>query len=75
MNRASSVYPSSPHYIPVVFDTVGPSQAALFRTFRRSFGEKYANVEDLYPPHHRVLHLLPGGAWERAVRNDQEAKA
>ena len=73
MHRAGSVYSTKSIFITVVFNASEPQEAGLLLAFRRSFGEKYAWSEDLLLPRHHVLHLLPGGALELLVRNDQEA--
>ena len=50
------------HPIPIVFDASDPAQAELLRAFEASFGEGYAILEDLDPPRHLCLIVLPGGA-------------
>ena len=63
MLAPNSVYPDH-HYIPILVDADDPQQAELLRAIEASFGEGYAVVEDLDPPRHLCLTVLPGGARE-----------
>ena len=63
------MFPPKPVYpdlqrLTILFDTDDPKQAALLRALRASFGERCSVSEDLDPPRHWCLHLLPGGARE-----------
>ena len=60
MFAPKAVHPNA-HSIPIVFDADDPKEAALLRAFVKSFGEEYAQSEDLIPPRYLSLSLLPGG--------------
>ena len=73
MFAPKAVYPNV-HSIPIVFDADDPREAALLRTFMRSFGEEYAQSEDLAPPRYHCLTLLPGGL-RKPLQRPQQFKA
>ena len=61
MLAPNSVYLDRPSIL-IVFDASEPEQAELLRAFQASFGEGHVILEDLDPPRHLCLSVLPGGA-------------
>jgi hypothetical protein len=64
MFAPKGLYQDSLHSITVIFDVRDYKQAVLMRACKVSFGEKYARDENLKPPYHLSLDLLPGGLRE-----------
>ena len=69
-----ALYLSTTRAISVVLDGGDLEETGLEEAFIDSCGEKYVRIECLYPPRHRIVHLLPGGSVELLGGNTQEVK-